>query len=140
MSESEQVLQANRRFYEALGALDLEQMSDVWLQAEFARCVHPGWAMLEGWEEIRESWRRIFENTQSMRVHISSASVTVEAPIAWVCCVERIDSSGEGRIDSAYVQATNIFVWRDGQWRMILHHASHIPAPARPGLGEETIQ
>lgn len=140
MSDREQVLEVNRRFYEALGLLNLERMAEVWLPEDSARCVHPGWMLLEGWEEIRESWRRIFENTQFMRVSISSLSVHVEPELAWVCCIERISSTGEGRIDSAHVQATNIFMRRRGRWFLVLHHASHIPASLQPAVGEETVQ
>lgn len=140
MTDRDQVLEVNRKFYEALGSLDLERMAEVWLPEDSIRCVHPGWSLLEGWDEVRESWRRIFENTQYMRVSISSVSVHVEPDAAWVCCVEKISSTGEGRIDSAYVQATNFFLRRQDRWFLVLHHASPIPAALLPGLGEETVQ
>jgi uncharacterized protein (TIGR02246 family) len=140
LSNQEHVLEANRKFYEALCLLDLDLMTAVWLPDDCTRCVHPGWMMLEGWDTIRESFRRIFQNTQFMRVSVSLISVHLEDDTAWVCCVEKISSSGEGHIDSAHVQATNVFLRRQGRWLLALHHASHLPPALQPGTGEETVQ
>jgi len=128
-SEEEQILEANKNFYSALQDLSLEAMGAVWLQDDLVRCVHPGWSLLEGWESVRESWQHIFENTRFMRVAVGVQSIRVEGGTAWVCCTEKISSAGEGRFDSAYVQATNIFENRDGNWYLVHHHASPLPPP-----------
>ncbi len=138
VDDQEELLEANRRFYEALTTMDVEAMDQVWLPEDWVRCVHPGWAQLEGWEAVRESWARIFENTQFLRVTVSQAFVHLEEGLGWVSCVEKVSSTGEGRIDSAYVQATNLFVRRQGRWFMVLHHASHLPTSMGQG-GEETV-
>lgn len=135
MKAEEQVLAANQRFYAALENLNLEAMEAVWLHEEWVACVHPGWELLEGWEDVRESWRRIFENTRRMKVVISNVSVRVEAGIGWVNCVEQVTSSFETGFSTAWVQATNIYVERDGNWRLVHHHASPIPRAE-----EETVQ
>ena len=80
----EKVLAANRRFYTAMDSLDLEGMEAVWLHADWVKCVHPGWELLEGWEEVRESWKRIFANTQRMQVIVSDVQVQVDGALAWV--------------------------------------------------------
>ena len=68
LETSEQaVREANRRFYQAFAALSLEQMDEVWLHEDWVECVHPGWDLLLSWEEVRESWARIFTNTQRMK-------------------------------------------------------------------------
>ncbi|MFQ5927475.1 MAG: nuclear transport factor 2 family protein [Terriglobia bacterium] len=127
--QEERVLEANQRFYEALEKLDLAAMEAVWLHEGWVKCVHPGWELLEGWEEIRESWSRIFAHTRRMRVGLGSVSVKMEERIAWVCCLEQITSSFERGFDTAWAQATNIFVEREGRWLMVHHHASPIPRP-----------
>ena len=139
-SEEEKVLEANRHFYSALQNLSLEEMAAVWLQEDWVRCVHPGWDLLEGWEEVRESWQHIFENTRFMRIAVGMQSIRVENSIAWVCCTEKIYSTGEGRFDSAYVQATNIFERRNGDWYVVHHHAS--PLATQPGsdVDAEVVQ
>lgn len=138
-TDREELLKINRRFYQALCALDLEAMDDIWLDEKWVRCVHPGWMQLEGWEAVRESWERIFENTQFLRVTINQVFIHQEGDLAWVSCIEKVSSTGEGRIDSAYLQSTNLFVRRDDRWRMVLHHSSHLPASVQPGE-KETVQ
>jgi ketosteroid isomerase-like protein len=136
--ESARVREANRVFYQAIENLSLEDMEAVWLQGPQARCVHPGWPMLSGWEAIRESWRAIFDNTSDLAVSIHDVNVNIEATVAWVTCLERIASSAHLRTDKAAVCATNVFVLTEGDWRMVLHHASHLPD--LHSTGSETIQ
>lgn len=131
----EEVLEANRRFYDALEHLDLEAMDAVWLHAEWVKCVHPGWELLEGWEAIRESWAGIFGNTQRMRVAISNVSVHLQDGMAWVCCIEQVTSTYARGFDTAWVQATNIFIQQEGEWLMVHHHTS--PLPRQPS---QTVQ
>ncbi|MFQ5664382.1 MAG: nuclear transport factor 2 family protein [Terriglobia bacterium] len=135
MTAEEKVLAANRRFYTALENLDLEAMDAVWLHEDWVACVHPGWELLESWEEIRESWQRIFENTRRMKVGISHLNVRVEAGTAWVNCIEQVTSSFETGFSTAWVQATNIYVNRNADWLLVHHHASPLPRAE-----EETVQ
>ena len=135
MKAEEKVLAANQRFYAALENLSLEEMEAVWLHEEWVACVHPGWELLQGWEEIRESWQRIFENTRRMRVLVSNVTVRVEERTAWVNCIEQVTSSFETGFSTAWVQATNIYVERDAVWLLVHHHASPLPRAE-----EETVQ
>ena len=102
----------------------------MWLQEEWVRCVHPGWELLEGWEAVHESWQQIFENTKFMKITVAVQSVRVEKTTAWVCCTEKVSSAAEGRFETAFAQATNIFRLQNGSWFLVHHHASHLPAPA----------
>jgi ketosteroid isomerase-like protein len=137
--EQEAVLEANKNFYRAIQSLSMEQMDSVWWQDESARCVHPGWDLLEGWEAIRESWQRIFEDTRYLRLSVSLQTIRVEGPVAWVACAEKISSASEGVFENALVQTTNIFLEHDGQWYLVHHHASHMPSSGEPATGE-TLQ
>lgn len=139
------VREANHRFYRAFAALDLEQMDEVWLHEDWVECVHPGWDLMLGWEEVRESWARIFANTQRIKIEISSIWVRVEGDVAWVACTEHVTSTFERGFDQAKVQATNIFVRRAGaleapspsagdRWQMVAHHASPLPEPQASAL------
>ncbi len=144
-SPEQAVREANRRFYQAFAALSLEQMGDVWAHEDWVECVHPGWDLLLGWEEVRESWARIFTSTKRMKIEITSVWVRVEGTVAWVACTEQVTSSFEQGFDQALVQATNIFVLRPaaaaaspGQprpvWKMVAHHASPLPVGQSPTL------
>jgi len=132
VTEAEQaVCEVNRRFYEAFAALDVEQMDAVWLHEDWVECVHPGWELLVGWEEVRKSWARIFSNTQRMQVEVSSVLVRIEGNVAWIACTERVTSLFETGFDEAAVQATNVFLLREGAWRLVAHHASPLAGPHR---------
>lgn len=127
MTEEEKVLAANQRFYEALQGLDLEAMDRVWLHEDWVKCVHPGWELLEGWDEVRQSWERIFENTRFMRVVVSEVSVRIESRLALVTCLENITSAFESGFEQVTVQATSLFVLSGVEWLMVHHHSSAVP-------------
>lgn len=137
--EEARVREANRRFYQALENLNLEDMEAVWLPSPACRCVHPGWPMLEGWDNIREAWRRIFENTNVLEVAIDQVSVQVQGTVAWLNCVAQVSSASEQRVDSALVCTSNLFVLHEGEWRLVLHHASPLP-DMMDGARTEMIQ
>jgi ketosteroid isomerase-like protein len=126
------VRSANRRYYAALESLELEQMEAIWLHEDWIECVHPGWDLLIGWDEVRESWLRIFTNTKRINLAISSVWVRVEGAVAWVACTEHVTTLFSSGFDEAMVQATNIFVLRDGEWRLVTHHASPLPPENKP--------
>jgi ketosteroid isomerase-like protein len=136
------VREANRRFYQAFAALDLDQMADVWLHEDWIECVHPGWDLLLGWDEVRESWLRIFQNTVRVQVEVSSVWVHVEGDVAWVACTEDVTSTFERGFDEVRVQATNVFVRRattgpgseaSEQWYLVAHHGSPLASgPSAP--------
>jgi ketosteroid isomerase-like protein len=119
---------ANARFYRAFEALDIALMDDVWAHSEHARCVHPGWPLLSGWDSVRESWRVIFENTAEIRFTIGDVSVYVSGALAWVTCTENILQSVRDRLSVTSVLATNLYTRTPDGWRIIHHHASHVLA------------
>jgi ketosteroid isomerase-like protein len=122
--------EANARFYRAFEALDIAEMDAVWAHGEHVRCVHPGWPMLCGWEGVRESWRRIFENTEEMRFSLSDVHVNVADELGWVTCTENILSEVGDRLSVTAILATNLFERAPDGWRMVHHHASHVLGPA----------
>jgi len=129
----EQVLDANRRFYDAVEALDMELMEACWDSRPDVACLHPGGPWQRGWEEVRAGWEAIMANTGYIEFEIADTAVALADPVAWVTCTERITSaSGAGTPAVAEVAATNVFVLDATGWRLVLHHASPVirPAPA----------
>ena len=120
----EAIKAANRRFYDAFGALDLDKLEQVCDTSPQALCVHPGWPPLVGWERIRESWQGIFQNTTLMHFNIQYLNVVALGDSGWVTCLENISSVLQGRASNFGIMATNIFIRTPQGWRMIAHHAS----------------
>ncbi len=121
-----EVLLANKRFYEAFGDLDLAAMSAVWRQDADDVCIHPGWEIMSGWPEVRESWRVIFANTGYMKFSATEQRVAVHGEAAVLTCIENIYTVVAGHTAISRVACTNVFVQHRGQWRLSLHHGSSI--------------
>jgi ketosteroid isomerase-like protein len=119
----------NAGFYKALETLDVAAMDRLWLHEPWVRCVHPGWDVLVGWSQIRESFEQIFAGTRWIRVIPTGVDVKVFGDVAIVACSENITATSDGDVGVATAQATNIFLRTPEGWRMINHHAS--PAPVR---------
>jgi ketosteroid isomerase-like protein len=136
--EESAVSTANLAFYRALGGRDLTRMDTIWLHEDQVTCVHPGWHRLDGWPEVRRSWENIFANSRPWTVVCEDVRIVIAGEIAWVLCVEVIRPFGlSGEDAAARMQATNVFVRRDGVWRMAHHHAS--PSASADEDEEETI-
>ena len=123
-ADIEAVLAANLSFYHAFGSLQIEGMDRVWDRSDRVLCIHPGWRVLAGWEQVRNSWESIFHNTSLMHFTITDAQVVVHGDCAWVSCVENITSVVDARANSFGVQATNVFVRGEDRWLMVHHHGS----------------
>jgi ketosteroid isomerase-like protein len=125
-TDEEEVLASNLAFYTALRNLDLAQMEEVWLHADWVKCLHPGWELLMGWDEIRGSWENIFRSTEQMMVNVSRPLVHVAGDVAWVSCLESVTTASPSNFSSAVIEATNIFVRRGKAWRLVHHHTTPV--------------
>lgn len=124
MTEIDDVQAANDLFYASHEARDLAAMAGVWEHTDRAVCVHPGWPILRGWPQIEESWKRIFEGAGRNQFIITNTSIHVVGEMAWVTLEENLVDRGQTHA----LAATNVFVRRDGEWKLIAHHGSAINA------------
>lgn len=138
-TDEQEVLAVNQAFYEALESLSLEKMDLAWWHEDWVICIHPGWDLIQGWEEVRESWATIFRSTEYMRVAVSRPLVHVFGDTAWITCIENVTSTFAQGFSTGLVEATNIFVRRNGQWRMVHHHAAPLPDRVPSGTSK-TVQ
>lgn len=125
----EEIRAANQRFYDAFNTLDIDRMTDVWEPSDRALCVHPGWTPIVGWQTIRESWERIFDNANLMQFSVRYLNIVVQGDFGCVTCVEGVTSVVQGRAANFSTFATNIFARHELPggavgWKMIAHHAS----------------
>jgi len=126
-SDEKKVLAANEAFYRALEALDQEKMEALWWHEDWVQCLHPGWPLIRGWEQIRASWENIFRSTTQMTVSTDQLFLHILGEAAWVSCIEQVTISLEGDFVTSRVQTTNIFTRRKGEWKMVHHHTTPIP-------------
>src|SRR3954470_9621142 len=117
MPDDEGVLAANRAFYAAFEARDIDAMSDLWEHSDRAVCVHPGWGRLSGWAAISASFFALFQNGQPLQFILTGEQVDIVGETAWVSVDENILSDEVG----GTVAALNLFVRDAGEWRLVVH-------------------
>lgn len=121
-----QVEQAVRGFYEAFERLDIEALCAGWEQSDRAAVLHPGGRWLTGWEAVRESWEAILGGASYIEVEIDELVISVEDPIAWATCVERVVAPGPEGTGMSELSAMNVLALGPTGWRMVVHQASPI--------------
>lgn len=127
-----EVRKAHESFYEALNRADIELMEKVWVAERKAKCIHPGWPVINGWESIKASWMSIFESGELASIETSDVLIDIGEKAAWANCVEKLNHFVDGRIVVTLAQATNIFENTENGWRIALHHASPVPVSSLP--------
>ena len=120
--EEEKALGAILAFYEVLCFLDIVRMEAVWLQEDWAGCLHPGWKLLGGWEEVQRSWAAIFNSTRQILISISRPFVQTVGDAACMPCLEGVTTAQSDGISTALIEATNIFVRHGGRLQLVHRH------------------
>ncbi|MCB9648864.1 MAG: nuclear transport factor 2 family protein [Deltaproteobacteria bacterium] len=124
--ELTRVEEANLGFYEAFMSRDLEKMSRLWAHTPHVRCVHPGWELVVGWDDVRASWQEILRSVQAVEFQLEDIHVEVSGRTAWVNLIAYVHIETEDGEDfQATVVTTNILEQMDGEWRFVLHHSSN---------------
>ena len=128
MSDQDRAITANEKFYKAFNARDLSAMKEIWSSHQNVTCVHPGWSPLNGFEPIIDSWQGIFKNSGNMDIQISDINMLTSNDLAWVSCVEKLYTIASHGVLASKVFSTNLFKLNQDGWKMIMHHASPMPA------------
>lgn len=123
MSDHDAVLFANSAFYTAFSGRDQDAMSDVWSKTKPVSCIHPGWNIIYGRDEVLRSWQGILRNPNSPKVKVHNERVTISGETAVVTCIEELN----GR---QFCVSTNIFVREGSTWRLVHHQGG--PANVDP--------
>jgi|TARA_B110000438_G_C15671248_1_gene588259 ketosteroid isomerase-like protein len=123
----EEAKAANERFYKAFNSQNLLGMQGVWSTLGPVSCIHPGWPPLNGYESIIKSWKDIFSNTDNMEIKLSEVEALVSDDLAWIRCQENLFSISMTGVQASKVISTNLFQMFENEWKMVLHHASHLP-------------
>ncbi len=121
MSDRQAVLFANEAFYQAFADGDVAAMEAIWARAAPVACIHPGWDLIAGRDEVMGSWRAILESANRPAIHSHGAQAFIHGAMALVVCYEELDQG--------FLVATNVFVREDGAWRMVHHQAGPTAPP-----------
>lgn len=116
-----------QQFYEALQQADLEKMMALWSDDDDIACVHPGGPRAIGPAAIRASFRQVFAGGRALDIVAQEVHKAQSHASAVHSVVERIQVKTAHGAESAWVNATNVYVLTPMGWRMVAHHAS--PAP-----------
>ena len=119
---------AETAFYEAFERADLAAMMAVWAAGDSIVCVHPRGPRLVGFDAVRDSWMQIFSGGSQMRLRATEVRKYESQNVAVHTLVEVLSVPGERGLQS--VCATNVYELTDGGWRMVVHHATPMEAPA----------
>lgn len=135
-NENKIVEQVNEDFYRALSTRDIELMGKVWVQDSRAKCVHPGWTALNGWDAIRQSWESVFDPSDQLDIEVSNLAVEVNGDSAWVMCIQKLTYVNRYPAGVNMSLSTNIFIRSENGWKMVVHHASPLPMMFHEQEGE----
>ncbi len=124
------VLEANRAFYEAFNARDVEAMADLWLRSDDATCIHPHRNIATGHADILRTWRAILTNPQQAKIVFAAEDARVVGDIGIV--------AGREVVAGVPIVATNIYQRSNradltdntdapaNTWLLIHHHGSPV--------------
>lgn len=124
MDDASGVLEANESFYAAFRTRDVDAMRAVWSSQNLVACVHPGWPILYGRDEVISSWEAILASPSAPPVECSEARAFVHGSSAFVTCTETLPD-GE-------LVATNVFAREESGWKMVHHQAAPFRRRAAP--------
>lgn len=105
-AEEQQVIAANETFCRAFAGRDSAAMEAIWVQKRDVICIHPGWNVLNGRDEVMASWDAILRNPAQPRVVAGGVEIHVHGEVGVVIC--------------------RLFALEDGEWRIFHHHSSPV--------------
>lgn len=118
---------AEYAFYSAIEGINLDAMMAVWEPSETIICIHPMGPRLQGTQQVRESWQRIFTSGARLRFRIDGVYNVCQGDLAVHTIYEHITVLGADEQPVQPIIATNIYRHQQRGWHLVLHHAS--PGP-----------
>lgn len=129
----DEVLAANRAFYSALEAGDIDAVRAIWVPGQDSVCVHPGITPIHGTAAVMRSWAMVMASMAYVQFFLTEVEVTVTGDppeLAAVTLSENIlaaeDSTPDAQFQGAHTRAVNIFTRVDGRWRLWLHQSTPV--------------
>lgn len=124
-------------FYDALEHADLDALMALWSEDEEIVYIPPGGTRLVGHQAVRQAWRETFANGP-VHVRPTKTSVVQTAVVSLHSVIEQVLVNHQGRTQLVELIASNVFIKGAHGWRLVLHHASPMPAATR-GTTHEAV-
>lgn len=118
-------MKSESAFYRAFESGDLEAMMSVWADRGDIKCIHPLGTIITGPQAIRNSWLEIFRAQLPRKFEIERVNLVQSADFSIHTVFETITLPLQ-RQRFPPLLATNVYRNINGDWRMILHHASPV--------------
>ena len=124
MEPMDAMLLQNAKFYEAFEHGDIEAIAGVWAHHGHVKCIHPGWSLLVGWNDILQSWQNIFSSGVAMKFSLRDVRAEVYGRLGVVVLTEEITYVDGSVTHTGAIVATNLFEFDGNEWKIIHHHGS----------------
>ncbi|XP_047327114.1 F-box protein SKIP8-like [Impatiens glandulifera] len=114
------LLNVNAEFFNIIRDRSLEAMDNLWLNADYVKCVHASGESFSGYEAVMRSWQFAFNWDQVVvDFQVQDPCIRVVTGMAWITMKAFVEEEGAGPYN-----VTNIFEFSNGQWHMVHHHCS----------------
>jgi ketosteroid isomerase-like protein len=131
MSKEEDVRKASKQFYNALtdmGNGTAGRMGEIWLQDENVTAMHPIGGRDIGWTAVKNSFDQVAGIASDGKLELKDQLIRVVGDVAYEIGTETGEFKLAGNEVKIGQRVTNIYQFKDGQWKMIHHHADISPA------------
>lgn len=129
-SDLEAIGAVHEAYHAAFGKEDIDLLSDGWLHDQSVRLiVPPSDKIITGWEEVKESFERAFEDLDVISLSFKDAQIIVGEEFAWIVDVHELEMrTGDGQVIKPKFFSTHILQKVGDRWLMVHHQASAPPA------------
>ena len=130
MTKKQAIEEASARFYDALNRTcsgDPEPMKDAWWHDETVTVGHPMGNWLVGWETVWLTWVEFSKVLEKPNIVVTGLAIHFVGDVAYTTGTENVVVTLGGSELRWSSQVTNIFREKDGEWRLVHHHADKAP-------------
>ena len=125
MSAEDEIRDASKAFYEALGRMangDADGFAAIWSHDESATAMHPIGGRTVGWGEVQTSFAQVAGMASGGQVELHDQVIQVVGDAAYELGIERGRMTLAGREIAFDHRVTNIYRREAGAWKMVHHH------------------
>ncbi|XP_022721578.1 F-box protein SKIP8-like [Durio zibethinus] len=116
------IMKVNTEFFNIIRVRSLPAMSRFWLNSDYVKCVHASGELFSGYNAVIQSWQLEFNWEQGVDFQVRDVRARVLTDMAWVTMKTYVD------MNNGAFNMTNIFEFHHGQWYLVHHHSSVMPA------------